>query len=287
MHLTVGWLSRGVTPPLFSESIGDGTPVEAALSLADRGWPILPVCWPTQDGECGCGRAHRDKRIGKAPLTPNGWYDATTDKETISGWWEDWPDANVAVALGAAGLVATDCDSKEAIQEAVELGLPETMCRMSRMPAYVYLAPGGTPKINAIHWGDSGHIDLLAGGYLVVYGRHQNGKEIYLVGDLLSPAPQWAVEVLLEREKARQAIWQSSEPHDAPPVQMSQLDEDLWYGRTAVDGTDGKVKPVEEAHGIDRSETLFRQGLDLSHGNASKRLIAESLAERDATLAGC
>ena len=205
MPLTADWRSCGVIPTLLSGSIGAGTPAEAALSLADRGWPVLPVCWPTQDGGCGCGRAHQDKRIGKAPLSPNGWHDATTAKETIRGWWNAWPDANVAVALGAAGLMAIDCDSKEAIQEAVELGLPETMCRMSRMPAYVYLAPGGAPKINAIHWGDSGHIDLLAGGYLVVYGHHQNGKEIYLEGGLPSPAPRWAVEVILEREKARQA----------------------------------------------------------------------------------
>ena len=214
--------------PLFNEALHDTTPVEAALSLADRGWPVLPVRWPTLDGECGCGRAHRDKSIGKAPLTPNGWHDATTAKETIRGWWNDSPDANVAVALTEAGLMAIDCDSKEAIQEAVELGLPETMCRMSRMPAYVYSAPEGTPKINAIHWGDSGHIDLLASGYLVVYGRHQNGKEIYLEGEVVCCAPQWAVEVLLDREKAAQVSWQSSEPDDTPPVQMSQSGEDLW-----------------------------------------------------------
>ena len=270
-------------PPLLNESIGGGTPVEAALALAGRGWPALPVCWPTSDGECGCGRGHRGNDIGKAPLTPHGWHDASTDKETIKAWWKQWPDANVGLALSPAGLIAIDCDSKEAIQEAVELGLTETMCRASRWPAYIYSAPGGTPKTNAIHWGDSGHIDLLANGYLVVYGRHQNRKEIYLEGEL-THAPGWAVDALQEKAAAGEAGTGHSEPPDAPPVRLSPEGEEWWYGRLVVDLSDGKEKPIADANEIDRSETQFRQGLVLAKGNASRRLIAESLAERDVTL---
>ena len=119
-------------PALLSQSSGDGPPVEVALSLADRGFPVIPVCWPSPDGQCGCGRGHEGKDIGKALLTPHGWHDATTNKETIIAWFNSWPNANVAVALGPAVLLAIDCDSKEAIQEAVELGLQSPACSIDK-----------------------------------------------------------------------------------------------------------------------------------------------------------
>lgn len=50
--------------------------VDRALAYAKHGYEVLPL-------------------NGKTPLTPNGFYDATTDLETISSWWSDWPDANV------------------------------------------------------------------------------------------------------------------------------------------------------------------------------------------------
>ena len=114
--------------PFGQQSYGQlsSSSTAVALALADRGVPVLPVCWPTPDGECGCGRRHQGKEIGKAPLTKHGWHDATGETATITTWWSQWPKANVAVALGPAGLLAIDCDSKDAIQEVVELRLPDT-----------------------------------------------------------------------------------------------------------------------------------------------------------------
>ena len=258
--------------------------MEVALTLADRDWPVITMCWPTLDGQCGCGRGHKEKEIGKAPLTEHGYHDATIDKKTVAAWWTQWPEANVAVALGPAGLMAIDCDSNDAIQEAFGLGLPNTICRMSRQPAYIYSAPQTTPKTNAIHLGDSGRIDLLGIGYLVVYGRHQNGKEIYLDGEVISPAPAWALEALQEKADTKKGGIQTTEPSDGPPVRLSPIGEDWWYGRLVVAPGDGKAKSVDQVNEIDRSETLFRQGLVLADGNASERLIAEALAERDVTL---
>lgn len=66
---------------------------EAAVRLAGRGWPVLPV-----------------KPQGKEPLTRHGVTDATTNPTKIEAWWRKWPEANVGVACGAPGPTVLDVD---------------------------------------------------------------------------------------------------------------------------------------------------------------------------------
>ncbi len=50
---------------------------------------------------------------GKAPLTANGFKDASKDRNQILEWWTEWPDANIAVATGAvSGITVLDVDVK-------------------------------------------------------------------------------------------------------------------------------------------------------------------------------
>jgi len=77
--------------------------LEAALSYAARGWPVLP-CRPK----------------GKTPLCAHGVHAATTDKRTIRDWWVSWPSANVGIACGAAsGLVVLDVDAGHGGEESL------------------------------------------------------------------------------------------------------------------------------------------------------------------------
>ena len=199
-------------------------PIDVALQLAARGWPVLPLCWPDKKGKCGCGRNHKTKEIGKAPLTEHAWYDATTEIEIIKAWWKFWPKANVGLRLDTAGLFAIDVDTPEANTEAHQLGLPTTLLRISRQPAYIYRRPDDCPVDRKPNRGDSGKIDLLSGGYLVVYGRHLSGCSVYLEGNAteLSPAPEWAVEAL--KNAARKMPYGPvGIPNEPPPADLNGL----------------------------------------------------------------
>jgi hypothetical protein len=68
--------------------------VSAALSYAANGYLVFP-CKPKN----------------KEPATKNGFYDATTDKETIRRWWSDNPNYNVAIRTGnESNLLVLDID---------------------------------------------------------------------------------------------------------------------------------------------------------------------------------
>lgn len=92
----------------------------AAFTYAEgMGWRVFPV------------RAG-DKRP-LASLVRHGFRDATTDVDTIVGWWTNAPRANVGVATGAvSGLVVVDVDGDEgrttlASWEAEHGRLPDTL----------------------------------------------------------------------------------------------------------------------------------------------------------------
>jgi hypothetical protein len=83
-----------------SEVIGSKHPpqstLEAAVARARGGAPIFP-----------CNAAT------KAPLTPRGFKDATTDEATIRSWWHDQPNAMIGMPTGSrTGIFVVDLDTK-------------------------------------------------------------------------------------------------------------------------------------------------------------------------------
>lgn len=72
---------------------------KAALAYAARGWPIFPV------------------RSDKTPYTKNGVLDATTNPEQIEIWWNMWPDANIGLDVGGAGMMVLDLDPGYSMEE--------------------------------------------------------------------------------------------------------------------------------------------------------------------------
>ena len=268
------------------------SPLALANLLAGRGYSILPLCWPDETGACACGWKHTNlKEIGKAPRIKDGVKSASANKEQIAVWWEAMPQANVGLALEPSGLVMVDPDSPEALAEVEALGLPTTLVRCSRDNAFIYKVPQGTPLVTMIHKGQSGKIDILTRGYAVVHGQHQTGCAVHLEDPYVGPsdAPKWVIDLIAdyaEGQKAREAQTgqQREESSADPPVKLGLAELSWWRGEMVVDGADGAAKPTAEAGTVDRSATLFRIGLELAQANASERVIADALADRDEAL---
>jgi hypothetical protein len=88
----------------------------AALELAEAGWSVLP---------CREAGLHP-----KSPYTKHGFYDASTEPDTIRDWWARWPSALIGAKVPPS-LVALDIDprnggSYEILVNTLGL-LPETL----------------------------------------------------------------------------------------------------------------------------------------------------------------
>lgn len=89
---------------------------QAALEYAARGWHLIPVWWVERDNGsapvCGCGDPFC-RNAGKHPLITlgAGLANASCDVNVVGGWWDTWPQANIAVATGRrSGVVVLDLD---------------------------------------------------------------------------------------------------------------------------------------------------------------------------------
>jgi hypothetical protein len=81
------------------------TTAEWALAYAARGWPVLLVA-----------------ARSKAPIDEDWPHRATSDAETVRGWYRRRPAYNVGVKLGPDGnLIDVECDDPEAERALVEL----------------------------------------------------------------------------------------------------------------------------------------------------------------------
>lgn len=102
--------------------------VKAALWYARHGWRVFPI-WPIRDGQCGCGNIECRSQ-GKHPieyLTGDWRKSATTHQETISRWWLQVPDANLATCDHLRIDVDTKDNGRENWEDlVVENGRPNT-----------------------------------------------------------------------------------------------------------------------------------------------------------------
>ncbi len=254
----------------------------AALEYASKGIPVLPLCWPTPDGRCGCGRGHQGREVGKAPLTRRAHLDATVDDGLIWFWWATWPEANLGIALEPAGLMSIAPDSEEWLREFELWGLPEgaAVFESGGGPGhrhYLLHRPEGCPASRLCR---PEEFDILSKGYVVVPpSRHRSGsnyrwlRPLYELG-FLPDAPAWAVRMLLDQaERARPIALPVRE--DEPPVRLDDEGLEWWRGE--------RMKTLEDGR-VDRSATLYAIGYRLALGGAGFRTIVDALRDRDSAL---
>ena len=185
----------------------NNTTLDSALAIAARGQHVFP-CKPRS----------------KEPATPRGFLDATRRKGTITKWWRECPDYNLAIATGAqSNLFVLDIDSDDGesnlaklSQQHSELPPPTTEVITSagrhlyfrhpgqRVPCAVKILPGIDVR------GDGGYV-------LCPPSTHPSGRTYTWSVDCagsIADAPDWLVAFVTGRaEQAKPPtpdyIWSS------------------------------------------------------------------------------
>ena len=156
-----------------------------ALAYAATGWPVFP-CRPG-DPACPAIADPGARCECKAPLTRNGFKDATTDPGVIRAWWGKLPAANVAIATGTPGPDVLDVDVKPggsgytALGKLKRAGLLTGAVALVRTPsggAHVYYA--GTSQ--GCHALPRHRLDFKsAGGYVLAPPSSVHGRPYELL----------------------------------------------------------------------------------------------------------
>ena len=175
--------------------------MNAALSLATRGWHVFP-CMP-----------NTKRPIGS--LVPNGFHDATTNRDVIMAWWKTAPDANIGIACEASGLYVVDLDVKADNVNGIitwkglcdEHGeFPTFAVRTPSGGLHLYYkAPrdiGALANTQATVFGKG--IDTRFNGYVLGEGSTIDGKAYVVESKAgIAPLPQWIAQAHGERDVER------------------------------------------------------------------------------------
>lgn len=160
------------------------SPRDAAAGYLARGWQTIPMKAGTKEP------AVKFKQLAAldAPSHDFDWF------------WGHNTQAGVGVLLRPSGLLVVDCDSREAVVEAMG-NTPEpcnNIVLSTKGAHFYYRRPAGVPPLRTVRRGSSGKIDVLADGYMVVPPSvHPSGHRYeWLATGPLQDAPDWACGLL-------------------------------------------------------------------------------------------
>jgi hypothetical protein len=192
------------------------TKLESALAYARRGWPVFP-----------CG-------MNKQPLIASGFHAASCDEARVRDWWGSWPDAQIGIACGAAGIAVVDLDvgkGKDGVRTWHALvddhgrhgcGLVASTPRSGRHLVYAMPSPAIGCRTDVL---PGSGIDVRAeGGYILAPELEGAGGREWIEGDPFDPSdlcemPPW-VRSLLCRSRVTPAgsVARGGEDGDVVPL---------------------------------------------------------------------
>jgi ParB-like chromosome segregation protein Spo0J len=115
---------------------------DSALHYTQADLPVVPI-HGSKGGRCTCGDADC-KQLGRHPRTEQGIEDATTDHETIGGWWNQWPSAKIGIATNSIIAVTVTKGGQAAWRKLQQNHgtLPKTpQIRRGKLRIYLFRAP--------------------------------------------------------------------------------------------------------------------------------------------------
>lgn len=212
------------------ENFSDNPLENAALHYAIAGYPVFPLHNPIFAGDavrCSCRDWKNCNKVGKHPRTWHGVKDATTDLETIRGWWRQWPNANIGLATGAnSGVFVLDIDPKsggfhnlEDLEDAYG-GLPGTLTQRtgSNGQHRIFRYPDVQIKNSASEIAPG--LDIRSdGGYIVAAPSVHASSSRYEWRGVNTPveaAPDWLIALILISEEEEEQ--ETKQPSASPVV---------------------------------------------------------------------
>jgi putative DNA primase/helicase len=171
-------------------------------------------------GWAGCGRPVFPVGPDKRPRPGSrGLLDATTDEAKVRAWWDQWPNANIAIVTGEpSGLVALDADPRHGGDDSLHklerqygaLPATRTVVTPSGGQHYWFTWPG--VKIKTVAGEIAPGIDIRGdGGYaLVPPSRTPHGSYEHDSEAPLAPMPVWLVDLARDDRN-------DGERHATPP----------------------------------------------------------------------
>ena len=218
----------------------DNPRLRTALKLVRKGIPVFPL----QPGS-------------RIPLASDSVDDATTDGETIRGWWAATPDANVAIQTGEESgifvvVVTKESDGAEGMES-----LEGMESKHGRLVTHRVHTPSGRQHLYFLHPGkkiDNRWSRFLPGisirgdrSYVTVPPSTVDGGQYRWVGlpnkAPIPEAPAWLLEMVLRgghrppRRKLRQFNRVPLCQRRAVPLNTSQGADSGCDGQTTVAGT--------------------------------------------------
>lgn len=219
----------------------------AIFPVAPRGkLPLIGRCDLAKDAAGAWLRG--DDLASHAATCPqhgHGFYDATDDPETIRRWWDDTPDANIGISLGANGIWVLDVDGPSGATKLRELEAQHGALsptyevvtgreegggkhRLYRQPADGRIVRNGKP------WGLKEKLEVKgAGGYVLAPPSiHPSGRAYLASGkwSQIAEADDWLLAICLQEDK--------TERPRAPrkPYDSTVGPDGTAYGKAALDG---------------------------------------------------
>lgn len=192
----------------------DNIMLRAALKYAGLGLPVFPLHYIQADGSCSCTVGNLCDSVGKHPLYSGWQQSATTDRDAITQWWTQHPDANIGIPTGkATGWLVLDVDTRHGGDESLAIleqqhgTLPVTITANTGSSGQhrIFQMPDGITITNRT--GFVPGLDIRAdGGYIVAApSSHKSGNH-YRWAEGCSPkerAPAPALEWLLAMIRKR------------------------------------------------------------------------------------
>ncbi len=221
----------------------------SALKLAESGVPVFPV-----------GK-------DKAPRTPGGFKDASTDPETIKGW--GWNGGGMIGAAIQPGVVILDIDPRHGgdatLAALVKANGPLPGTRLVKTGGgglHYYLA---VPEEITLRSSLGPGIDVKRAGKGYVVVPPSQGYT-FARGGAIAPAPEWLMAELVVTERdARE-----SAPSDAK--YFAAFEDGTTYGLRALEGEMGRLMAQQEGG---RNDALNRAAFSLGQLVAGGELSEE------------